>query len=334
MTPLPAPPRRAPLPLLLGGLLAIGLGLTAWRFGRPAREAGPAPGPATLRSPAPGGFTPPPGEVPGRAVGPVSSGLAAELEAIQAEPDDARREKAWANLEARLAAAGLPSAVARCFHPGASEPELELGRRLLRHWVAEDADSAAGWALGRPAGPSRQQAIDTVATLWAGSDLSAAIGWAGRLSIPEERQSALLGIAYEAARTEPVSALALALELPETRLRDDLLAHAAAQCATLAPAAAVEVAREFPDALLRDRLLGAIATSWAETDPTAAAGLAMESIGTPRLRDDAVIGILQRWAQKDHAAASRWVDGFPAGPLRDTAVDTLRQLRPAAGVVR
>ena len=322
---MPRPRYKRPRHALVGGAAsALLLALAGVDSGcsRPPAKETPAPRPVVA---APARSLPV--EAVSRAPAPTMDDWREELAAITGEPDEARREEAWARMAETLVKSGPAEALGFCLREDASDAERDFGSRLLRRWVGDDAPAAARWAAEAPEGPARRLAAGVVATCWAETDLPAAIAWAGRLPEGEGRQAAILGVAYEAARSEPVDALALALELPEDRLRDDLLAHAVAQCAGLAPASAAAMVAEFPDELLRSRLLGAIAAAWADADPAAAARVAL-TIQTERERDNAVVSVVQRWAQKDPTAAAAWVAAFPEGPLRETAFENLRKLGP------
>jgi hypothetical protein len=178
-----------------------------------------------------------------------------------------------------------------------------------------------------PDAAQRSQSLEPLAQEIAATNLSAAVGFRNEQgSFELEKASAMLEFAYEAARAEPIAALNLAMELPASDARDDLLAHAANQWAFRAPVAAAEWARQIVDDALRERLLAGIATEWGETDPRAAAGLALESLSSGKPQDDALVGIVLRWAQKEPEVAADWVTEFPPGTLRDTALEELVKL--------
>ena len=125
------------------------------------------------------------------------------------------------------------------------------------------------------------------------------IEWAEELPEGDERQSVLKSVAYEAARTEPAEALWLAVEQPVQPEWSDLIRYAAMQLAGKDPEGASNMANEISDESLRNQLLSSITTVWSDTNPQAAATMALLSIQSGKLQDDAVIGIVQRWVQKD-----------------------------------
>jgi hypothetical protein len=206
--------------------------------------------------------------------------------------------------------------------PLPSEDELEYVRQL-----AESDPRAAALCAGQfPATALRVDAIEAVAIAWANQDLPSAIEWSHQLADENERQRAQICIAFEAARAEPLTALALAIPLNADPDRDELIRHAAGEWAATAPEAAAEWARRIENAPLRTRTLASIATVWAEMDPRAAATLAIEELEAGRLREDTVVGVVQRWAQREPADAAAWIVTFEEGELRAAALYNLVKL--------
>lgn len=252
--------------------------------------------------------------------------LAAALAAIQDEPDADLREEQLHSLAERIATGDLPAAVNFVLGESGSDISRGLGLQLLRRWTENDPRTAATWVSQSAMESGRQDAINAVAIVWANQDRGAAIAWVQQLPTEAERQGGLLTVAYEAARTEPLEALHLASTLPPGQAQDNLMTHAANQWAASAPAAAAAWAKGIPDAALRERTLMVIATAWGETSPRAAATLAMQSLTPGRHQDDAVVGIVQRWVQKEPEQAAAWVAAFPQREVRDAAVENLVRL--------
>lgn len=92
------------------------------------------------------------------------------------------------------------------------------------------------------------------------------------------------------------------------------------------PVAAAAWAKEEGDPLLRERLVVGVATVWADEDPIRAAEFLLESVPAGQAQENAVLGIVQRMAAKDLAAADEWVGRFPDG-VRERAVAELRRIR-------
>jgi hypothetical protein len=92
------------------------------------------------------------------------------------------------------------------------------------------------------------------------------------------------------------------------------------------PEAAAAWAREKSDPELRERLVVAVATTWADEDPNRAAKFLLESVAPGQAQENAAIGILQRMALKDMAAAEEWAGRFPEG-ARERAAAELARIR-------
>ncbi len=197
---------------------------------------------------------------------------------------------------------------------------------LIRRWVETDAAAAALWVEQMPLGAARTDLLLALARIWSDLDFTAASRWARGLGHPADQESAIASVAYETVRASPLAALQLAEELPHTSARDALFHHAARQWAEQDGAQATEWANQLGDQALRASLLGDIAVAWSNSDPAAAATMAMEAVPPGRLQDNAVVGIVQRWAQQDAAQAAAWVELFPDGAMRDASVENLVRL--------
>jgi hypothetical protein len=197
---------------------------------------------------------------------------------------------------------------------------------LLRRWAEVDGRAAARWAEGLPAGRLREEALAGVAVVWANQAMTDAAAWAGHLKDGPERESAVLAVAGEALRSDPVEALRLAMDLPANAQQEELVRHGAMEWAAQDAPAAAQWARQITDESLRERAMAAIATEWSTADPVAAATLAMWEISKGKAQSDAVMGIVQRWAQTQPDQAAAWVARFPEGELKETALENLEVL--------
>ena len=240
-----------------------------------------------------------------------------------------RQAQELERLSQEIAARDWPRVIDFLSEEKTPKAGVGLRRRLLRQWAANDPHAAADWVSQSPGGgPARSEAINTVAIAWANQNLADAAQWVRQLPGEGERTAALSAAAYEAARTQPLEALRLGSELPAGETRDDLIMHAASQWAAQAPEDAARWAGGIPDADLRQRVLAEIATAWGESDPVAAAAFAVEALAPGKPQSDAVVGVIQRWAPKQPEAVAAWVAEFPAGTLRDTALQEIAKLQP------
>src|SRR5688572_23269842 len=209
---------------------------------------------------------------------------------------------------------------------------LEEDVESVRQLAERDPPAAATQAIRLPAGSVRVDAMKAVAIAWANQDLPGAVEWGRRLTDESEREMALTCIGFEAARSDPSTALTVAAELDASSERDELIGHAAGEWAVTAPDAAAEWARQIEDGPLRSRALAAIAVAWAEADPWAAGKLASEELGPGRIQEDAVVSIVQRWAQQQPADAGVWLKGLLPGSIRSVGIAAYEeQVAPAFG---
>jgi hypothetical protein len=252
--------------------------------------------------------------------------LAGALAALQAEKDSEKREEMFAALVDQVAVADIQSTLNDLQRLGQDRLVVDFSRRLLRHWAASDGHAAAAWAEQLPKGPMRKAALSDVAIEWANAGLKDAAAWAGRLPDGAEHDSASFAVANEAVRSEPVEALRIAADLPTGPRRDDLLRRGAMEWASQDGQSAANWALQIQDAPLRDKALAAVAAAWSENDPLSAAKLALGEISQGRTQSDAVIEIVQRWAQHEPESAAAWVKQFPEGNLKQTAVENLADL--------
>lgn len=247
-------------------------------------------------------------------------------EAIKAGPE---ADTGHVNLQAwadGIGAADMPAALQYLQDHEFGDTGLNVLTMLIRRWAQGDARAAARWVEQMPAGEARRKAMDAVAIIWANQELAAAIDWVSQAPEGDERQGAVKSVAYEAARTAPLAALQLAFEIPASAGRDALIRHATLQWASSDPAMAAAWADQIADAKLREQILAGIATVWGDVDLMAAAKLVECSIAPGRQQDNAVVGIVQRWAQKAPEISAACVEQFPDGNAKQAALENVVKL--------
>lgn len=206
---------------------------------------------------------------------------------------------------------GEPSGAARIF--------VEL---LTERWSQTSAADAARWISQLPEGESCQRIFTKVARLWALTNLTAAVNWVQTLPPGGNQTAAELSVAFEAAAQEQTGeALDLVANVPPGADRDNVVDYAVQQWAAEDAAAATTWARQWPDPTLREKMLGQIAVNLAAQNPPAAADWLAMQPADAAIADDTVITIVRYWACLNPADAAAWVGEFPAGPLRDAAVE-------------
>ena len=193
---------------------------------------------------------------------------------------------------------------------------------LLRRWAAEMPGVAAAWLSQKEESPLRQESSLAVATVWADRKAGEAADWV-RQWPAEQKEAGLLAVAFEAARKSPQEALWLAADLPPGDARDGLVHHAVSQWASADPATSLAWAAKMEASPLRDQVIERLSLGMSETDPQGAAELAIQTLPEGKKQNDVVIGIVQRWVQKEPDKAAEWVAAFPEGGLRETAVQNL-----------
>jgi hypothetical protein len=251
--------------------------------------------------------------------------LLAAIGGIEAEGDELKRAEGLDRFVSTILAADIPGALDGLLGKGRSAFSKELSVRLLARWVDSDPRAAAQWAVRRTTSEGQEEFLGAVATAWARKNLGDAIVWAHELP-EDQRNGAILKVAYQAVVDSPLKALELARDLPPTENRDELVSHITSNWASKDPKEAAKWASQIGDQSFRERVLAGIATTWGETDPILAAGLALSSLSPGRQQNDAVMGIVQRWVQKEPAAAAGWVAKFPEGELRQSAAEELVKL--------
>jgi hypothetical protein len=256
---------------------------------------------------------------------PLPGQLRSALAAIGAEMDPERREQMLDRVVGWLMSNDPASAFRALDRETSTETFTEIRLRLVRRWAELDPKAAARWVM-ESSGRDREPMIGVVATAWANENLEDAIAWVNQMPDRDAKVGAQMSVGYELARGEPARALDFVRDLPASAKRDELLIHAAAQWASLDSDSAAAWAKEVGDEGLRERLEAAIATSASDANPVAAAEMALASISPGRAQADAVVGIVQRWAQADPQAAGAWVAQFPEGSVRNDALENLVKL--------
>lgn len=195
--------------------------------------------------------------------------------------------------------------------------------RLIRRWAQFDSNAASAWVQQLPASAMRQECLAGVAVEWANANLSDAVSWGQQMTNPMDKENVLFGVANEAVHLDPVVALQLAASLPPSERWKDLVQRSAQELATNNGEQAVTWARQIEDESLRNQVLSSMAVAISEKDPISAATLATTEIPAGRMQSDAVIGIIERWAQQQPEQAATWVETFPKSSLKATAVENL-----------
>jgi hypothetical protein len=252
--------------------------------------------------------------------------LLQRLAAAEGEKDLIAREKWLTETIASIPASQIASIVEALWGKSLSGLGRELRLRLVRLWTQEKPELAADFILRQPESAHRTQSLGVMAAAWAERDLNGAVRWMTQLTSSGDKEGVMSQVLYEAARTAPLEAMKLAVAMPHGASRDELLTHLAVQWADKEPKAAAEWASQIQDPETRTKLLGSALVAWSEQDPSGAAHFAFESFPADDPKDETIVGMVQRWTQKDPETAARWVQEFPQGPVRDAALENLVQI--------
>ncbi len=256
----------------------------------------------------------------------LDSKLAARLARVEALTDPNEQATELQKLAEDITLAEIPNVLEALQNSARRSLDAQLRMLLVARWVRADAALAADWVEQKWKDSLRDRALKTVSVTWAEIDSVSALEWARHLHDADDRSGVLTSLAYEIARNDPASASALVAELSHGERRDELAVHLAGLWAATSPSKALEWAASLSGEELRGQVITAITAAWSDSDPVSAATLAVQSLPAGKVQEDAVVSVVQRWAQQDPLKASAWVTAFPEGTLRDTAIQELVKL--------
>ena len=172
--------------------------------------------------------------------------------------------------------------------------------------------------------------------LWAKKHPVAALSWLRSVRAGEQRVAVAEILCADLMPKHPRAALALAESCRDgsdgvaTRAASrNLLENLAQQWAERDFEAAADWALAKEPGESRERLLRRLAFARAETDPGAASRMVAREMIPGDHQDEAAMAVLHRWIQTDEGAALAWIESFPAGALRDRALDEVASLAAA-----
>jgi hypothetical protein len=224
-------------------------------------------------------------------------------------------------------AACLPLAAAVAWHfpiPRETAGPSQAGAHSSRTTVhPRQADRMSGYKPNkadatRPLGPEIEARR---------SELLAAINAVGAMPCRDQQDEALARVCYEWAGFDPRGAVENAIEWELDEVLG-LFGNLAQQWAAADIGAAREWTALQPHGEFRSELVSRIAFAMSQDDPPAAAGYLLKELEAGEAQTEAVISVLHQWALKDPDAAGSWAGTFPAGSLRERALQEL------AGIAR
>ena len=158
------------------------------------------------------------------------------------------------------------------------------------------------------------------------AELLAARETALQIEDPRQRNAAMARVCYQWAEFDPRGAIehALAWQLEEV---PGLFENLALQWASTDLPAARAWAETQPPSEFRSELVMRIGFALAHNDPEAAARYVVRETAPGPIQTEAAITVLHQWLQRDPDAAAAWANEFPAGPLRERALQEVAGAR-------
>jgi len=195
---------------------------------------------------------------------------------------------------------------------------------LAGHWIDASPGDALGFAIGLPSGEIRDIFLRQLCVGWARKDPEEALAWSDRLDNRTDRRRVRETICIAVAESDPRLALGLALQHgSDGEGSDGLLENLSAQWADREPAAVLDWVTSQPGGEWHDRLMARLAFVLSKSDPHAAACRVAEEMEPGPAQTEAILSVLFQWKSIDAQAAAAWVQGFPAGQLRERALEEL-----------
>lgn len=212
---------------------------------------------------------------------------------------------------------GKPSHAASASASGSGRPERD---RQARYAVVVTEEITTG---------NDEAAAKRAATVarYAEQDPAAGLAWAKAIEDEKERNATLEQLAWSCVTADLATAMDAAEALPAGDKRQQVMSHLVAEWSVQDPGAALQWAKERNDPDERDEAITGWVTATGEKAPADAATLAADEIRPGAVQNRAVVSVLQRWARTDYEGASKWVEDFPDGALKN---DAMRELQAAA----
>ncbi len=198
--------------------------------------------------------------------------------------------------------------------------------KFFQAWVVRDAVAAANFAQAIADDDLRKGALIRVMQTWAVQDAPAALAWAkdSTFAFPNDRETAMSTACTWVSYSDPREALQYALEYKvETGAQGMLLQSLTERWAERDMAAVRDWVARQPASEQREKFVEGVARALVQIDPAEGARYVLEQISPGENQNSAALAVLCQWALKDLEGASAWVERFPAGTLRDQAMQQL-----------
>lgn len=158
---------------------------------------------------------------------------------------------------------------------------------------------------------------------WAAKDADAALAAAMKLPAGDNRNEALAAVCFGLAEIDPAAAVKTAKSLHLDDQPGAVLENLIQQWATSDTSSALDWANSQPAGTQRDGLTMRIAYVMSQSDPSAAANLVLSQIMPGSTQDEAIMTVLNQWANQNLTAAANWSKALSTGPLQERALNEL-----------
>jgi len=159
----------------------------------------------------------------------------------------------------------------------------------------------------------------------AAKDLAAALDYVSKMPEGDERNDALEAVCFGLAQKDPARALDLVQSLQQP---DSVSENIVQQWAESDLPSALAWVNNQPDGDARNEMLQRVVLVLAPSDPADTAGLIFEQMPAGQAQDEAIMTLLNQWANKDLKAAALWVENnLSNSPLRDRALAELEGMQ-------
>jgi len=188
--------------------------------------------------------------------------------------------------------------------------------------------NAEAVALADPESPANSEELDKNRD-WARRFPAEALAWLRMAPEGAQRDTVAEIVCPQLALTDPSQAVEVAEHCGAsgTNLMENVLDNLAQLWAERDEQAAFAWAVAKPPGNDRDRLFERIVFVESKTDPANAARMVVEQISPGETQEEAAMSVVYQWARQDADSALAWAQHFPAGGLRDRAIQEVENVK-------
>jgi hypothetical protein len=187
-----------------------------------------------------------------------------------------------------------------------SRSKIEAIHYAVLKFANKDPERAASAVTKLSDGPSRMDAINTAAEIWAQTDARKALSWVDSLAEGGIRDSAVKSILFVWVHIDPVACYSRIQKLAPDNIKNALITNVAQDWAAFDPQGAIKWVNTLPEGSEKELGLQNVAESWADYDPELASEFALQLPQGP-MRQQATAAVAERWATQNPQAAAEWI---------------------------